>query len=108
MNIPSEIIPMSDDTRRTESDPQRIRRLFLCLDGLRYSCAIADMCYKRALDTLRTFETLPEASPPITHVVGAIADVWSIVDAAHRVRQLVSQLPLVKHVPRQDLPDSLT
>lgn len=80
----------------TTADPQRARQLLLCLDGLRYSCAIVDMCHKRALKTLRTFEASPEQGSPTAAVVEVLADVWSIVDATQRVRQLLNQVPLLK------------
>ncbi len=87
---------MTDRPQRIGIDADRVRRLLLSLDGVRYSCAIADMCHKRALRKLRTFEEHPEVGPAEAEVIEVVADVWSIIDAAHRIRMLLRQFPVVK------------
>jgi hypothetical protein len=81
--------------RRKEDNPVRVEQLLLCLDGLRYSCAIALACHERARALLRTFEPLSPAGAPTKDVMQVVADVWSMIDATHRIRRLIGGAPLL-------------
>lgn len=83
------------DSKVHLDDPRRVRALILCLDGLRFSCAICEASFSRAIATLRTFEALPETGAPTEEVTLVVADLWSVVDSAHRVRQLVERIPII-------------
>lgn len=84
---------MQNIPRRTESDPERVRRLLLCLDGLRYSFAVCFSSYSRVIPALRKFETA-ELAAPTNEVVQVMTDIWSLVDAIHRIRMIVEQMPI--------------
>jgi hypothetical protein len=43
--------------------------------------------------TLRAFENDPIMAVPAQEVVTALADLWSVVDSAHRVRTLITKMP---------------
>lgn len=77
---------------------ERVRSLFLYLDGLRFACAICASSYKRAMIALRTFENDPVAAVPADQAVAALADLWSVVDSAHRVRILIAKMPYRKAI----------
>lgn len=86
---------MSKSPTRTENDPTRVRQLLLCLDGLRYSGAIFLAAYARVADRLRSFERALASGVPTSEVVLVVADLWSMVDAVHRMRLLVHRAPLL-------------
>jgi hypothetical protein len=86
-------------TRRTENDPERVRKLLLSLDGLRYSFGICEMSYARAMQVLRGFEKMLSTGAPTHLAIQAVADMWSAVDGAHRIRLLLNQMPFV---PKKD------
>jgi hypothetical protein len=83
---------------QTISDPARVRRLLLCLDGLRYSGAIVAACHQRISDNLRLFEGRLASGISTADAVQVVSDVWSLIDAARRFRIIVDQSP----IPRQD------
>lgn len=90
---------MNDAPRRTELDPDRVRQLLLCLDGLRYSFAICLSNHFRAMQSLRSFEAMKATGVPTSAAVQVVADLWSIIDAAHRIRLLINRMPLI---PKKD------
>jgi hypothetical protein len=47
------------------------------------------------MKTLCTFEVMPAVGVPTAAVVQVVADIWSVIDAAHRMRLLVNFIPLV-------------
>jgi hypothetical protein len=74
--------------------PEKLRRLLLYLDGMRYASAICQASYERALAVLRSFEFGQKSAPVLTKQAAlAIADTWSIVDSTHRVRLLAQRMP---------------
>lgn len=85
---------MSDVSTRTETNPERIRQLILCLDGLRYSGAIAQNCYDRISERLRSFEHQAQHGVPTGEVVHVVSDLWSLIDAVYRMRLLIDRIPL--------------
>jgi hypothetical protein len=81
-------------------DASRVKALFLCLEGLRYACGVCEASYDRAVDRLRSFESiaLDGAGIPSREAMLAVADIWSVVDSLHRARILVARTP---HLKRQ-------
>jgi hypothetical protein len=73
----------------------RARALFLCLDGVRFARGICTASYERALGRFRTFETadIVATGAPAHEVMLAVADIWSVVDSANRVRILAQRTP---------------
>jgi hypothetical protein len=77
---------------------ERVRPLLLYLDGLRFACAICASGYNRAVLSLRNFEREPIAAVTAEQAIAVLADLWSVVDAAHRVRILVTKMPYRKAI----------
>lgn len=90
---------MNDRPSRTETDPDRVRRLLLCLDGLRFSFAVCLSSHLRAMQALRSFEPMYETGVPTDAVAQVIGDIWSVVDSAYRIRLLINSTPLI---PKRD------
>jgi hypothetical protein len=86
---------MSTASTLAENNPERVRQLLLCLDGLRYSGAIFLACHTRLSEKLRSFERLLQFWVPTSEVVKVVADIWSMVDAVHRIRLLIQRTPLL-------------
>jgi hypothetical protein len=73
------------------------RRSVLYLDGIRYAIHIFDLSGGRLANTLHALsidgvprETLTE------QIAAAMSDAWTMVDAIHRLRELLSQVPGLK------------
>jgi hypothetical protein len=88
---------ISEDRRQL--DPKRTRNLLLCLDGIRYAAGICIGCHSRALKQLQSFEHCNELAVPTGEALLALADVWSMVDAAYRIRTLLSRSTVL---PKKD------
>ena len=72
-------------------------RVILFLDGIRYSIEIIDLSYNRLLKTLDIISNPENTNIELTElIVQATSDAWSIVDFAHRLRELVQQLPQLR------------
>ena len=70
----------------------------LILDGIRYSGDMADLAYERLASHLQRVAAL-ETEPTVGDIATAMLDAWSIVDSAHRFRDLVANLPGVSNLP---------
>lgn len=81
--------------RRKEDDPNRVQQLLLCLDGLRYSFAIALSCHARVRSTLRTFEADSQSGAPADAAIQVVADAWGMIDATQRIRLLIERAPVL-------------
>jgi len=92
-----------EDQEKRFIEARRARALFLCLDGLRFACGMCTASYERALDRLRAFETASTVSngAPAQDVMLAVADVWSVVDSANRVRTLVQRTPHLRRISHE-------
>src|SRR5262245_12829791 len=84
---------------RRHFDPKRARNLLLCLDGIRYAAGICVGCHSRALKQLHSFEHFKDFVVPTGEAVLVLADVWSMIDAAHRIRTLLARSPAL---PKKD------
>lgn len=74
------------------------RRVVLYLDGIRYSIQVADLVYDRLVNTLHRIARLPGGSRELGQaIVEATSDAWSFIDSLHRLRELVQQLPGLRH-----------
>ncbi len=68
------------------------RRQVLILDGIRYAAEMAHIAYERMSAHLQGIAASQE-EPRVRDSAAAMLDAWSIVDSAHRFRDLVSNLP---------------
>jgi hypothetical protein len=81
------------EAKRVELEAGRTRALLLSLDGMSYAAGICVACHRRALEQLRRFEGCPDLVVPNEEAMLVLADVWGIVDAAHRFRILLQRAP---------------
>lgn len=71
------------------------RRQLLILDGLRYAADMADIAYARLESHLQSLAA-SNGEPAVRDIAMAMLDAWSIVDSAHRFRDLLDNLPGLK------------
>jgi hypothetical protein len=72
-------------------------RTVLFIDGIRYSIETLDLAYERLRDTLSAFERRECAATSVGRkIVQAIGDAWMMIDSAHRLRELIQQMPQLK------------
>jgi hypothetical protein len=64
----------------------------LILDGIRYAAEMADIAYVRLFNQLQAISS-STAEPSVRDIATAMLDAWSIIDSAHRFRDMVGQLP---------------
>lgn len=92
--------------------PQPIsERQIVLLDGIRYSADMAGLALDRLWQQLCFIDSTEEAVRP-HHIAAAALDAWSIIDAAHRMSDLVENLPGLpnadwRRVFRQRMVDAL-
>ena len=73
------------------------RRTVLYLDGIRYSMHIFDIAFERFTATIQRLSNERQEPGTLAHSIAeAFGDAWLLVDAAHRLRELVQQLPGLK------------
>lgn len=92
-------MPAEPVGRRHRLTPKQTRTLLLCLDGIRYAAGICIGCHARALQQLHGFEQCEGLTVPTDAAVLVLADVWSCVDAVHRIRLLLNSTPAL---PKKD------
>jgi hypothetical protein len=80
----------------SKAAPRLSRKQMYILDGIRYSAEMAHIAYER-LATLLQMIAASRTEPTTRDIATAMLDAWSIVDAAHRFRDLVAQLPGLSH-----------
>ncbi len=74
------------------------RRQVFILDGIRYAVDMAALAYERLAEHLQRVALL-EREPVAREIATAMLDAWSIVDSAHRCRDLVTNMPGLSHSP---------
>lgn len=88
----------------TESSPLRkppaelSRRQVLVLDGIRYAAEMAHIAYERLATHLQTIAA-SDGEPRVRDIGTAMLDAWSIVDSAHRFRDMLANLPGLPNQP---------
>jgi len=97
------LIPNDSPLRRV---PTKLdRRTILYLDGVRFSFESFDLASLRLATTLDQLARLRDDNTDLNSlIVSATTDAWSMIDAAHRLRELLQQLPgLKKNQPELQL-----
>jgi len=73
------------------------RRSVLYLDGIRYCLHIFDISQTRLVNALKMLSSDPDATAQASeHIASAVSDAWTMIDSAHRLRELLSQAPGLK------------
>ena len=75
------------------------RRQVLILDGIRYAADMAHIAYERLDGHLQNIAAASTGEPSVRDIAAAMLDAWSIVDSAHRFRDLVANLPGLPNSP---------
>jgi hypothetical protein len=92
---PRTLVPQDSPLRRIPSAVDA--RTVLFVDGVRYSIEILELSYYRLTATLENIVALGDIVDQLApRIVEAISDSWTIVDSAHRLRELVQQVPGLK------------
>lgn len=86
----SVLIPENSPLRRPPSTFSR--RQVLLLDGIRYAAEMAHIAYGRLSKHLQSVGA-STTEPRVLDTAVAMLDAWSIVDSAHRFRDLVENMP---------------
>jgi len=81
----------ADSPLRKPPQPISEQQIVL-LDGIRYSADMAGIALDRLWDQLCFIDDINEAVEP-HHIAAAALDAWSIIDAAHRMTDLIDNLP---------------
>lgn len=84
------LIPEDSPLRRPPSTFSR--RQVLVLDGIRYAAEMAHIAYDRLYAHLQSVAA-SRTEPRVRDTAIAMLDAWSIVDSAHRLRDLVDSMP---------------
>lgn len=75
------------------------RKQVVILDGIRYAADMAEIAYERLAKHLQFIAAL-DREPTVKEIATGFIDAWSIVDSAHRFRDLITNLPgLKKNAP---------
>ncbi len=98
-----DIIPKDSNLRRVPSDVDR--RSILFLDGIRYSIQSFEISSHRLAQTLHHLCRKKTPEDDLGELISiATIDAWSIIDAVHRLRELLEQMPgLKKKTPELQL-----
>ena len=67
----------------------------MLLDGIRYSVEMAEIGYKRLINSLYLISFSDEQSE-VVDFAAIFADIWSIIDAVSRLRRLIYAIPNAK------------
>jgi hypothetical protein len=79
--------------------PQPIsEQQIVLLDGIRYSADMAGIAIDRLWDQLCLIDSTEQDIEP-HHIAAAALDAWSIIDAAHRMSDLIENLPGLPNSP---------
>ena len=89
------LIPDDSPIRRLPDDFSREQALIF--DGIRYAAEMADLAYWRLFDLLEEMSFLPSDQLTTRQIAAAMLDVWSIVDSVNRLRDLLKEVPGVRH-----------
>jgi hypothetical protein len=69
------------------------RRQVLFLEGIRFTVEMADLAYHRLQLTLPLLSNHQHLGSEASPMVSAMLDAWSIIDALHRLRDLIQGAP---------------
>ena len=89
------LVPDDSPIRRLPDDFSREQALIF--DGIRYAAEMADIAYWRLFDLLEQMSFLPNDQLTTRQIAVAMLDVWSIVDSVNRLRDLLREVPGVRH-----------
>lgn len=100
----------TDSPLRRPPQPISEQQIVL-LDGIRYSADMAGIAIDRLWDQL-CFLDSTEETVEAHHIAAAALDAWSVIDAAHRMHDLIENLPGLPNSPwrrifRQRMADAL-
>src|SRR5450631_3661313 len=73
------------------------RKTVLFYDGIRYCFQIFDLTFTRLVESLQTLSSKDQQRDLLSErIASAVIDSWTLIDAAHRLRELLSQVPRLK------------
>lgn len=87
-----------EDSPLRNPPPELSRKQVLILDGIRYAAEMAHIAYERLFAKLQDI-SLGSDEPKTRVSVEAMMDAWTIVDSAHRFRDMIEGLPGLKKHP---------
>src|SRR5262245_52012098 len=90
------LIPEDSPLRRPPAEFSR--RQVLILDGIRYAAEMAHIAYERLFTHLQGIAA-SQGEPRVRDAAAGMLDAWSIVDSAHRFRDLINNLPGLANSP---------
>jgi hypothetical protein len=90
------LIPEDSPLRRPPADFSRSQ--VLVLDGIRYAAEMAHIAYERLYVHVQGVSASRD-EPRVRDTAIAMLDAWSIVDSAHRFRDMVANLPGLGNSP---------
>lgn len=93
---PQMLLPENSPLRRPPATFSRRQVLFL--DGNRYAAEMAHIAYERLFAHLQNVAASPNELR-VSDIATAMLDAWSIVDSAHRFRNLLRELPGLSNSP---------
>lgn len=76
-------------------------RQLVILDGIRYSADMAGIAVDRLWQKLCAIDQDTDTNPTPWDTAEAMLDAWSIIDAAHRLTDLIGNLPGLRKAPWQ-------
>lgn len=71
------------------------RKQVVILDGIRYAADMAEIAYERLAAHLQVVAALSR-EPTVKEMATGFIDAWSIIDSAHRLRDLITNFPGLK------------
>ncbi len=89
---------IAEDSPLRRPPPDYSRRQVLILDGIRYAAEMAHIAYERLRATLNDISSSAKEHL-VRDTATALLDAWSIIDSAHRCRDLVENLPGLPNSP---------
>ncbi|BAN68745.1 hypothetical protein [endosymbiont of unidentified scaly snail isolate Monju] len=75
---------------------EQSREFVFFVDALKYSFSAADRYYKSVQSSLTELEKSGISQIQENQIVPIISDAWSMIDSAHRIRELIQQAPKLK------------
>jgi hypothetical protein len=66
------------------------------IDGIRFSIETLDVAYSRLCGCLDRISRMPNAGDSGVSTAIALLDAWAVIDAVHRLRELLNQMPGLK------------
>jgi hypothetical protein len=96
-------VSQESELRRVPANVER--RTILFLDGVRYSFQAFEISATRLAHTLNHLSHPKKPGEDLGELISvATIDAWSIIDAVHRLRELLEQMPgMKKNTPERQL-----